>query len=81
MCKFYKFYICAVFGIIIDLLDDMHGVTTNIFGLPSAHSRNQKSSMLVPITVALLFKALINHLHSPFMPFIILKGMFSRFGK
>ena len=28
MCKFYKFYICAVVGIIIELLNNMHGVTT-----------------------------------------------------
>jgi len=52
-----------------------------LFGLSSVCSRNHKSSMLVPITVALSFKALINHLHSPFMSFIILKGMLSRFGK
>ena len=30
MCKFYKFYICAVFGIIIERLNNMHGVTTKI---------------------------------------------------
>ena len=28
MCKFYKFYICAVVGIIIEWLDNMHGITT-----------------------------------------------------
>jgi len=30
MCKFYKFYICAVVGIIIESLDNMHGVTTKV---------------------------------------------------
>jgi len=30
MCKFYKFYICAVVGVIIEKLDNMHGVTTKI---------------------------------------------------
>ena len=30
MCKFYKFYICAVFGKIIECLDNIHGVTTKI---------------------------------------------------
>ena len=29
-CKFYKFYICAVVGIIIEQLDNIHGVTTKI---------------------------------------------------
>jgi len=27
MCKFYKFYICAVVGVIIEWLDNIHGVT------------------------------------------------------
>jgi len=27
MCKFYKFYICPVVGVIIEWLDNMHGVT------------------------------------------------------
>jgi len=52
-----------------------------LFGLSSFHSRNQKSSMPVPITVALLFKAVLNHSHSPFMSFITLKDILSRFGK
>jgi len=30
MCKFYKFYICAVVGIIIEQLNNMHGVKTKI---------------------------------------------------
>jgi len=30
ICKFYKFYICAVVGIVIEWLDNMHGVTTEI---------------------------------------------------
>jgi len=30
MCKFYKFYICAVVGVIIEYLNNMHGVTTKI---------------------------------------------------
>ena len=30
MCKFYKFYICAVVGVIIEYLDNMHGVTIKI---------------------------------------------------
>ena len=30
MCKFYKFYICAVVGIIIEWLNNMHGVTMKI---------------------------------------------------
>jgi len=33
MCKFYKFYMCAVFGIIIEWLDNMHGVTTKVHKL------------------------------------------------
>ena len=31
MCKIYKFYICAVVGVIIEWLDNMHGVTIKIF--------------------------------------------------
>ena len=27
MCKFYKCYICAMVGVIIEYLDNMHGVT------------------------------------------------------
>ena len=30
ICKFYKFYVCAVVGIIIEELNNMHGVTTKI---------------------------------------------------
>jgi len=30
MCKFHKFYICAVVGVIIEWLDNMHGVTVKI---------------------------------------------------
>ena len=30
MCKFYKFYKCTVVGVIIDWLNNMHGVTTKI---------------------------------------------------
>ena len=30
MCNAYKFYICAVVGIIIEYLNNMHGVTTKI---------------------------------------------------
>jgi len=30
MCKFYKFYVCAVVGIVIERLDNMHDVTTKI---------------------------------------------------
>jgi len=30
MCKFYKFYICAVVGVIIEWLNNMHGVTIKI---------------------------------------------------
>ena len=30
MCKFYKLYICAVVGVIIEELDNMHGVTRKI---------------------------------------------------
>jgi len=30
MFKFYKFYICAVVGVIIEWLDNMHGVTIKI---------------------------------------------------
>jgi len=30
MCKFYKFYICAVVGVIIEQLDNMHGITMKI---------------------------------------------------
>jgi len=34
MCKFYKFYTCAVVGVIIALLDNMHGVTMKIVKKP-----------------------------------------------
>ena len=30
MCKFHKLYICAVVGVIIERLDNMYGVTTEI---------------------------------------------------
>ena len=30
MCKFHKFYICAVVGVMIEELDNMHGVTMKI---------------------------------------------------